>query len=93
MLAARGAHHPGRVVRFRFTDLGPRGAWDVDLGVVGSARPAGDGEVDAELTMTALDFCHCVSARVRPGDVERVVAGDRSLASEVVDALPALAFL
>ena len=93
MLAASGAHHPGRVVRFRFPDLGPGAAWDVDLGVLGSARPAADAEVDAEVTMTALDFCRSISARVRPEDIDFGAAGDATLAAEVVAALPALAFL
>jgi uncharacterized protein (TIGR03083 family) len=93
MLAARGAHHPGRVVRFRFSDLDPGAAWDVDLGVIGSARPAGDAGVDAELTITALDFCRSISARRRPEDIEYGARGDTALAAEVVAALPALAFL
>jgi uncharacterized protein (TIGR03083 family) len=93
MLAARGAHHPGRVVRFRFPDLDPGGAWDVDLGIIGNARPAGDADVDAELTITALDFCRSISARRRPEDIEYGASGDTALAAEVVAALPALAFL
>jgi uncharacterized protein (TIGR03083 family) len=93
MLAARGAHHPGRVVRFHFPDLDPGAAWDVDLGVIGSTRPAGDAEVDAEVTMTALDFCRSISARVRPEDIDFGAGGDATLAAEVVAALPALAFL
>jgi len=93
MLAARGAHHPGRVVRFHFPDLDPGPAWDVDLGVIGSARPAGDVEVDAEVTMTALDFCRSLSARLRPEEIEFGASGDATLAAEVVAALPALAFL
>ena len=52
MLAARGAYHPGRLVRFRFTDLGGA-AWDVDLGAVGGVRPAGDDAVDAEIVTEA----------------------------------------
>lgn len=93
LLAARGAHHPGRVVRFRFPDIAPDAAWDVDLGVVGSVRPAGDGEADAELAMTALAFCRGISARVRPRDIEVVATGDTRLAAQVVEALPALAFV
>jgi hypothetical protein len=81
------------VVRFRFPDIAPDAAWDVDLGVVGSVRPAGDGEADAELSMTALAFCRGISARVRPRDIEVVATGDTRLAAQVVEALPALAFV
>ena len=40
-LAARGGYRPGRIARFRFTDLGDA-AWDIDLGPAGAVRPAGD---------------------------------------------------
>ena len=93
LLAARGAHHPGRVLRLRFPDLDPVVAWDVDLGVVGSTRPAGDGGADAELTMTALAFCRGLSARLPRDGVVYEATGDTALAGQVVDALPALAFL
>jgi uncharacterized protein (TIGR03083 family) len=90
LLAARGAYHPGRVVRFRFDDLGV--AWDVDLGVVGGVVPATDRDaaVDAEITTGAVAFCRAVSARV-PGGLAHSVEGDAGLAREIVDALPALA--
>ena len=91
MLAARGAHHPGRLVRFRFTDLGA--AWEVDLGVVGDIRPAGDGAVDAEIITEAVAVCRGVSARIDPAELAYDVVGDEQLARAVVDALPALAVL
>ena len=65
LLAARGAFHPGRLVRFRFTDLGGA-AWDVDLGAVGGVRPAGDDAVDAEIVTEAPLACRSISARVDP---------------------------
>jgi uncharacterized protein (TIGR03083 family) len=92
MLAARGAHHPGRLVRFRFTDLGCA-AWDVDLGSVGAVRPAGDYAVDAEIITEAAATCRGVSARIDPRRLAYEVVGDEQLAREVVDALPALAVL
>ncbi len=92
MLAARGAVHPGRLVRFRFTDLGDA-AWDVDLGTVGGVRPAGDGAVDAEIITEAAAACRSVSARIEPGQLRYDVIGDEQLAHAVVDALPALAVL
>lgn len=91
-LAARGVYHPGRLVRFRFADLGDA-AWDVDVGVVGGIRPAGDGTVDAEILTDALDFCRGVSARLPDGELRCVVVGDEGLAHDIVDALPALAML
>jgi uncharacterized protein (TIGR03083 family) len=92
MLAARGAVHPGRLVRFRFTDLGDA-AWDVDLGTVGGVRPAGDDAVDAEIITEAAAACRSVSARIDPGRLSYDVIGDEQLARAVVDALPALAVL
>jgi len=64
--------------------------------VIGSARRAGaadHAQVDAEVTMTALDFCRSLSARLRPEEIEFGASGDATLAAEVVAALPALAFL
>ena len=58
-------HHPGKLVRFRFTDLGDA-AWDVDLGAGAAVRPAGDHAVDAELAIAAAAFCRGVSARSTP---------------------------
>jgi uncharacterized protein (TIGR03083 family) len=92
MLAARGAYHPGRLVRFRFTDLGGA-AWDVDLGTVGGVRPAADDAVDAEIITDAAALCRCVSARVDPGALTYDVVGDEQLARDIVDVLPALAVL
>ena len=92
MLAARGAHHPGRLVRFRFSDLGGA-AWDVDLGTVGGVRPAGDDAVDAEIVTEAAAACRTMSARIDPRRLTCEVAGDAELAGEVLDALPALAVL
>jgi uncharacterized protein (TIGR03083 family) len=92
LLAARGAHHPGRLVRFRFTDIGSA-AWDVDLGTVGGVRPAGDGAVDAEIITEAAAACRSISARLDPGDLAYEVIGDVQLARDVVDAFPALAVL
>ena len=91
MLAVRGAYHPGRLIRFRFTDLGA--AWDVDLGAVGGVRPAGDHAVDAEIITEAAAACRAISARVDPRELGCEVVGDEQLAREVVDALPALAVL
>ena len=68
MLAARGASHPGRLVRFRFTDLGGA-AWDVDLGVVGGVRPAGDDAVDTEIVTEAVAVCRAISARLDPREL------------------------
>lgn len=90
-LTVRGEHHPGRLVRFRFTDLGT--AWEVDLGVAGGIRPAGPGEVDAEIVTEAIDLCRAVGARIDPGGLAYDAAGDERLAGTVVDALPALAVL
>jgi len=92
LLAARGAFHPGRLVRFRFTDLGSA-AWDVDLGAVGGVRPAGDDPVDAEIVTEAAAACRCISARVDPGELTYDVFGDEPLARDIVNALPALAVL
>ena len=92
MLAARGASHPGRLVRFRFTDLGGA-AWDVDLGAVGGVRPAGDDAVDAEIVTEAVAVCRAISARLDPRELTYVVVGDEQLARDVIDALPALAVL
>ena len=92
MLAARGRHHPCRVVRFRFTDLCDA-AWDVDLGGVAGVRPAGNDAVDVELVTGAAAFCRGVSARVDPRLVSYAVVGDERLAGDIVDALPALAVL
>jgi uncharacterized protein (TIGR03083 family) len=92
MLAARGAHHPGRFVRFRFTDLGGA-AWDVDLAAIGGVRPAGDDAVDTEIVAEAAAVCRCISARVHPRQLSYQSLGDQLLAGEVIDALPALAVL
>jgi uncharacterized protein (TIGR03083 family) len=92
MLAASGRHHPGRLVRFRFTDLGGA-AWDVDLGTVGGVRPAGDDAVDAEIVTEAAATCRSISARVEPCELIYEAVGDEQLARDVVDALPALAVL
>jgi uncharacterized protein (TIGR03083 family) len=92
MLAVRGVDHPGRLLRFRFTDLGGA-AWDVDVGRVGGVRPAGDEAVDAEIVTEAAATCRGVSARLDPRELAYEVIGDEQLASEVVDALPALAML
>jgi uncharacterized protein (TIGR03083 family) len=92
MLAARDAYHPGRVLRFRFRDLGDA-AWDVDLGVVDSARPAGGDPVDVEIVTEAVAFCRGVSARLPASGLPCRVVGDEALGRAVVDALPALAVL
>ena len=92
MLAVRGTDHPGKLVRFRFTDLGDA-AWDVDLGAVAAVRPAGDDAVDAEIAVDAAAFCRGVSARIDPRALTYAVVGDEALARDVVDALPALAVL
>jgi uncharacterized protein (TIGR03083 family) len=92
MLAARDAFHPGRLVRFRFTDL-DGAAWDVDLGVVGGVRPAGDDAVDVEIVTEAVAVCRTISARLDPLELTYVAIGDERLARDVVDALPALAVL
>jgi uncharacterized protein (TIGR03083 family) len=91
-LAARGGYRPGRLARFRFTDLGDA-AWDVDLGPAGGVRPAGDGAVDAEIVTEAAALCRGMSARIDPGELEYAVFGDELLVSDIVDALPALAVL
>jgi uncharacterized protein (TIGR03083 family) len=92
MLAARGSFHPGRLVRFRFTDLDDA-AWDVDLATVGSVRPAGGDAVDAEIVTTAAAACRCMSARLDPCELVYDVDGDLQLAKDVIDAFPALAVL
>jgi uncharacterized protein (TIGR03083 family) len=92
MLAARGVDHSGRLVRFRFTDL-DGAAWDVDLGAVGGVRPAGDEPVDAEIVTEAVTACRVISARLDPHQLACDVAGDQRLASDVINALPALAVL
>jgi uncharacterized protein (TIGR03083 family) len=92
-LAAREVHHPGRVVRFRFDDRGPEAAWDVDLGVIGGVRPAGELDVDTEIAMSVLAFCRAISNRPAGAPPEYTTTGDSALAAAVVDALPALAFL
>jgi uncharacterized protein (TIGR03083 family) len=92
MLAARDASHPGRLVRFHFTDLGGA-AWDVDLGAVGGVRPAGEHAVDAELVTEAAAVCRAISARLDPRELPCVVVGDEQLAHDVINALPALAVL
>ncbi len=88
----QGAYHPGRIVRFRFTDL-DSAAWDIDLGTVGGIRPAGDDAVDAEIVTEAAAACRAISARLDPCQLAYEVVGDEQLAREVVDALPALAVL
>ncbi len=91
-LAVRGGLRPGRLVRFRFTDLGDAG-WDVDLGAVGGVRPAGDDAVDAEIVTEAVAVCRGISARLDPRDLIFDVVGDERLARDVIDALPALAVI
>lgn len=91
-LAARGGFRPGRLVRFRFTDLGDAG-WDVDLGAVDGVRPASDEAVDAEIVTAAADICRGISARLDPRRLAYRVVGDEQLARDIVDALPALAVL
>ncbi|HET6948751.1 MAG TPA: hypothetical protein VFI47_00140, partial [Acidimicrobiales bacterium] len=93
MLDARGARHPGRLVRITFTDLGDAASWDVDLGLLDSARPAGDTAVDVAIAVDALSFCRGVSARLPEGGVAYRAQGDESLARAVIEALPALAML
>ena len=93
LLAVRELVHPGRVVRFRFDDLGPEAVWDVDLGTVDGIRPAGDAEVDTEIAMSGLAFCRSISNRPAGGIPDYTATGDSALAAAVVDALPALAFL
>ncbi len=92
MLAASGAHHPDRVVRFHFADL-PGASWDVDLGEIDHVRPADSAPADAEVTIDALAFCRGVANRVPPGGLTYVAQGDAELARAVVDALPVLAVL
>jgi uncharacterized protein (TIGR03083 family) len=92
MLAARGEHRAGRVVRVRFTDVADA-AWDVDLGEAGEARPAGVAPVDAELSLDAVDLCRAVGARMPAGGLTYTSTGDADLARSVVDAIPALAVL
>jgi uncharacterized protein (TIGR03083 family) len=92
LLAARDAYHPGRLARFRFPDLGDA-AWDVDLGVIGGVRPAGEGDVDVEIEAEAVPFCRGISARLPAEGLRYTATGDEALAAEVVDALPALAVL
>jgi uncharacterized protein (TIGR03083 family) len=92
MLAVGGAYHPGRIVRFRFTDVGGA-AWDTDLASIGAVRPAGDDPVDAEIVTEAAAFCRAISARIEPGELIYDVIGDEQLAGEVVEVLPVLAVL
>ena len=91
-LAARGDHRPGRLVRFRFTDLDDA-AWDVDLGAADGVRPASDEAVDAEIITTAAAICRGISARLDTRELAYDVVGDEQLARDIVDALPALAVL
>ena len=92
-LAAREVHHPGRVVRFRFDDLGPEAAWDIELGTIGAVRPAGEVEVDTEIAMSGLAFCRAVSNRPAGSTPDYAATGDSALAAAVIGALSALAFL
>ena len=92
LLAARGAYHPGRLARLRFPDLGDA-AWDVDLGVIGGVRPAGEGTVDVEIEAESVAFCRGISARLPAEGLRYRATGDESLAAEVADALPALAVI
>ena len=92
MLAARGTSRPGRLVRFRFTDLGDA-AFDVDLDAIGGIRPGGDDAVDVEIVAAAAATCRVISARLDPDQLRYAATGDEQLAREVVDALPALAVL
>ena len=91
-LAARGGYRPGRIARFRFTDLGDA-AWDIDLGPAGAVRPAGDDAVDAEIVTEAAAICRGISARIGPAELEYTVFGDDLLVSDIIDALPALAVI
>jgi uncharacterized protein (TIGR03083 family) len=91
-LAARSGYQPGRLVRFRFTDLGDA-AWDVDLGPAAGVRPAGDDAVDAEIVTDAAALCRGMSARIDPDELEYAVFGDELLASDIIDSLPVLAVL
>jgi uncharacterized protein (TIGR03083 family) len=91
-LAARGGYRPGRLVRFRFTDIGGA-AWDVDLAAVGSVRPAGDDAVDAEIVTEAAAVCRGISARLDPRELSYDVIGNEQLAREIIDSLPVLAVL
>ncbi len=91
-LGVRGGYRPGRLVRFRFTDVGDA-AWDVDLGAGGGVRPAGDDAVDAEIVTEAAAVCRGISARVDPRELAYDFSGDEQLVRDVVDALPALAVL
>jgi uncharacterized protein (TIGR03083 family) len=89
-LAAHSGYRPGRLVRFRFNDLGDA-AWDVDLGPAARLRPAGDDAVDAEIVTDAAALCRGMSARIDPGELAYDVFGDELLVSDIIDALPALA--
>jgi uncharacterized protein (TIGR03083 family) len=91
-LAARETSYPGSLVRFRFDDLGDA-AWDVDLAVAGSVRPAGDSAVDAEIVVAAAAFCRGMTGRVAVSDLAYDAHGDAQLVRDIVDALPALAVL
>ncbi|HEX6567988.1 MAG TPA: maleylpyruvate isomerase family mycothiol-dependent enzyme [Acidimicrobiales bacterium] len=92
MLAARGEHHPGRVVRLRFPDLAGV-SWDVELGGAGRVSPAGDRRADAEITIDALALCRGVGDRLPPGGLAHTSRGDTALAGAIVAAVPALAVL
>lgn len=91
MLAARGADHADRVVRFQLPDLGA--AWDVNLGEIGRARPAGQEPVDTEITIDAVELCRGIGARIPADGLIYFSRGDDHLARDVVDSLPALAVL
>ena len=83
---------PGRLIRFRFTDLAGA-AWDIDLGTVDGVRPAGTEAVDTEIVAAAAKVCRCISARIDPRDLPYDVVGDVQLARDVVAALPVLGVL
>lgn len=92
MLAARGLHHPGRVVRLRFPDLDSTG-WDVNLSALDLVEPAGHHPVDAEITVDALALCRGAGNRLPPGGLPYTAQGDATLVRQVVAAVPALAVL
>ena len=91
MLAARGERRAGGTVRVRLTDLADT-AWDVDLGQVGAAVPAGSTAADAEIAVAAVDLCRAVGNRMS-GGLPYTSVGDADLARTVVEATPALAVL
>ena len=63
--AARGVRHPGRLDRFRLTDLAAP-PWTSISGAVGGVRPAGNDAIDTEIVAVSTVVCRCISARARP---------------------------